>query len=209
MSCPRHPDVALIPAEAYSGRLPVLACPSCDHAEPVQAGQRKLPGIDTGRKPRKLPGLGRNPRTDLELADPLPTGGSHLERFLLGQLSMMGAPEPVREFRFHPDRQWRADIAWPDRRLLVEVEGGVWMRGGGRHNRGEGYTADCRKYNAASVGGWILLRYTGDMIESGEAARDIVQVLVLRCPVTNATSNRTGQGAETPGTGAGRGGDRL
>lgn len=40
----------------------------------------------------------------------------------------------------------------------MEIEGGEWMRG--RHNRGGGFIEDCRKYNAAVVRGWRVLRYT-------------------------------------------------
>jgi len=34
-----------------------------------------------------------------------------------------GLPAPVFEYRFHPSRKWRFDIAWPERRVAVEVEG--------------------------------------------------------------------------------------
>lgn len=65
---------------------------------------------------------------------------------------------PVSEYRFAPPRRWRFDFAWPDHRLAVELEGGVWT--GGRHTRASGYIADCDKYNAAVLAGWRVLRYT-------------------------------------------------
>lgn len=177
MTCPRHPDAELVPAQAMQGLVKLLVCSRCDHCEVDQRPERHAPQ-------RKLPTLNRSPRTDLQLVAPLPTGGSHLERLLRGQIASLGAPTPQTEYRFHPDRQWRTDLAWPDLRLLVEVEGGVWMRGGGRHNRAEGFTNDARKYNSCALLGYTLLRYTGDMIESGEAAREIMQVLALRAPET-------------------------
>lgn len=77
-------------------------------------------------------------------------------------------PEPVREYRFAPDRRWRFDFAWPAPIMLaVEVEGGVWS--GGRHTRGAGYTADMEKYNRASVLGWRVLRFTTEQVKRGEA----------------------------------------
>lgn len=61
-----------------------------------------------------------------------------------------------REYRFHSVRKWRADLAWPLVRLLVEVDGGRWAAGGGRH----GGDADYEKLNAATLGGWRVLRFT-------------------------------------------------
>ena len=73
-------------------------------------------------------------------------------------------PEPVTEYKFHPKRKWRMDVAWPDYRLCVELEGGV--HNGGRHTRGAGFEADAEKYNAAAVMGWTVLRYTANMLNT-------------------------------------------
>lgn len=68
-------------------------------------------------------------------------------------------PSPQHEYRFAPPRRWRFDFAWPSQLVAVELEGGLWN--GGRHNRPRGYIADMDKYNAATVAGWRVLRYTG------------------------------------------------
>lgn len=68
-----------------------------------------------------------------------------------------GLPVPEREHKFHPDRKWRFDYAWPELKVAVEVEGGIYTRG--RHTRGAGYEKDMEKYNAAALRGWTLLRY--------------------------------------------------
>ena len=73
------------------------------------------------------------------------------------------APDPVAECRFHPVRRWRFDFAWPDSRVAVECEGGVWTRG--RHTRGAGYEADCEKYNQAAALGWRVFRCTSGMLD--------------------------------------------
>ena len=80
-----------------------------------------------------------------------------------------------REFRFDPSRQWRFDFAVPERKLAIEVEGGSWKIG--RHQRGSGFEADCRKYNAATLQGWHLLRFTTAQVISGEAIDVVVQFL--------------------------------
>lgn len=67
------------------------------------------------------------------------------------------APDAVSEFKFHPDRRWRADFAIPSAKLLVEVDGGIWS--GGRHTRGGGFIGDMEKLNAAACLGYRVLRF--------------------------------------------------
>lgn len=93
------------------------------------------------------------------IAKPTPTD------HLLHQIKVAGLPEPKREYRFDRSRRWRIDLAWPERRLAVEVEGGTWQKS--RHTNPIGYLRDCEKYNALAVGGWTLLRFTSMMIEGG------------------------------------------
>lgn len=79
-------------------------------------------------------------------------------RLFLGLLEHCGIPRPEVEYRFNPTRRWRADYAWPDYRVMLEVEGGVWT--GGRHTRGKGFLGDIEKYNEAAADGWRLIRCT-------------------------------------------------
>lgn len=75
----------------------------------------------------------------------------------------------VREYRFHPTRKWRFDLAWPDSMVALEIEGAVWVQG--RHTRGSGFAKDMEKYNAAALLGWRVLRttWTGMADESARA----------------------------------------
>jgi len=76
----------------------------------------------------------------------------------------LGWGEVVAEFKFHPIRKWRADFGIPSAKLLIEVEGGFWMKGadgqGGRHGRGGGSEKDMEKYNTANIMGYSLLRFS-------------------------------------------------
>jgi very-short-patch-repair endonuclease len=83
--------------------------------------------------------------------------------------------EPEREFRFCPTRRFRFDFAFPKQKLAVEIEGGIWTAG--RHTRGSGYAHDLDKYNAAARLGWTVLRYTTQMVESGQAINEVLEVL--------------------------------
>jgi len=94
---------------------------------------------------------------------------------LLMQIKAVGLPVPDREFRFHPVRRWRADFAWPDQKILVEVDGGVYVQG--RHTRGRGFEEDMRKLNAAAVLGYRVLRFSTGMVKNGEALATLEDVL--------------------------------
>lgn len=54
-------------------------------------------------------------------------------------------------------------MAWPDKKVALECEGGIWIQG--RHNRGMGFLKDCEKYNTAVLMGWRVLRYTTATID--------------------------------------------
>ena len=88
------------------------------------------------------------------------------ETFLLMALAY-GYPDPDREYPLVPGRRWRADFAWPEKMIAVEIEGGVWNNG--RHTRGGGYISDCEKYNEAQLAGWLVLRFTGEHLQNGYA----------------------------------------
>lgn len=102
---------------------------------------------------------------------------SFIEQVFEGELKQNGlAIGMVREHLFC-ERKWRFDFAWPNYRLAVEIEGGVWT--GGRHTRGKGFSEDCVKYNTATSLGWKVLRFTGDHIESGyalAATKDLLKI---------------------------------
>ena len=104
-----------------------------------------------------------------------PTLISNIEEAFLFQLKALRLPIPIREYVFAPPRKWRFDFVWIEKYLAVEIEGGTWS--GGRHTRGQGFTEDCRKYNHGIVNGWRVLRFTGDMVKSGEAITTTEQAL--------------------------------
>ena len=91
------------------------------------------------------------------------------------QCRLAQLPVPEAEHRFAPPRRWRFDFAWPDRKVAVEVEGGIYTHG--RHTRIGGFEADCEKYATATVQGWRVLRVTAKQIASGQALNWIEQAV--------------------------------
>ncbi len=82
-------------------------------------------------------------------------------------LKSLGIPEPAYEYKFHPTRRWRIDICWPNEKLAVEIEGGIWSHG--RHVRGAGFLKDIEKYNSLTLRGYALLRFSPKEIKDYSA----------------------------------------
>jgi len=97
---------------------------------------------------------------------------SELEDELAWQMRVAGLPEPECHYKFAKSigRKWESDFVWPDRMLIVEVEGFG-------HHRLNRYWGDVEKYNAATEMGYRLYRVTTAMVDSGEALTLIERVL--------------------------------
>lgn len=103
---------------------------------------------------------------------------SALEEQFAVQLRALKLPEAQREYVFAKPRRFRFDFAWPELRVAVEIDGGVWS--GGRHTRGAGFIKDCEKMNIAVLEGWSVLRFSGDLVRSGDAARLTTMALNMK-----------------------------
>lgn len=70
-------------------------------------------------------------------------------------------PTPEREYKLPGDTH-PFDFARIDKRLLLEIDGGVWTRGA--HTRGQGKIRDDDKTNYAAAKGWRVLRFNTDFV---------------------------------------------
>lgn len=128
-------------------------------------------------KPKKAAGAGHKAAVGSGEPRRLGRVGSVGEKLLEVHLRAEKISGWEREWQFHPTRKWRFDFAWPLLGLAVEVEGGVWIGGGGRHQRGKGFIEDCVKYNEAMLYGWRVIRVTTEMVKSGEAIKYIKRAI--------------------------------
>lgn len=86
---------------------------------------------------------------------------SAAERRLVELLRAAGVTGFVRGFEVGP---WQLDVAFPDARLAIEVDGWAW------HGDVERFQADRRKQNALVAAGWTVLRFTwADLTDRPEA----------------------------------------
>lgn len=93
-------------------------------------------------------------------------------------LQSANIPEPKTEYRFHPLRKWRFDFAWPESKLALEIDGGIWF--GGRHTHGAGWLKDQEKLNTAQAMGWRILHRTPSNMNDCETISLILDALKWR-----------------------------
>lgn len=96
------------------------------------------------------------------------TKKTHLEEQMKEQLDEAGLTGYKRNFRFIPKRRFEADFYFPELKLAVECDGGIWLKNSG-HTSGEGYTKDRCRDQLALAHGIVTVRFTSDQIRRGEA----------------------------------------
>ncbi len=84
------------------------------------------------------------------------------QELLRTHLSELGI-ETEAEYRFHPDRKWRFDLASEEHRLAFEVNGHFQ----GKH--GAGWSNDAEKLNTAQVLGWRVFVFSNRDVLRGKA----------------------------------------
>lgn len=97
-----------------------------------------------------------------------PTGLSHI----LWVLKARKIPFE-QEYKFHPVRRWRFDVAIPGAMVAIEYEGVFSPKS--RHTTVNGYAGDSEKYNQAQILGWKVLRYTAKNYKQFE--KDLITAL--------------------------------
>lgn len=81
------------------------------------------------------------------------------------------------EWKFWPQRKFAFDRAWPGLKLAVEIEGGVWRKGGGAHSHPTNIMRDIEKYNGAVILGWRILRFTDYHLKSPYAVECVTEAI--------------------------------
>lgn len=75
---------------------------------------------------------------------------------------------------------WRWDFAWPTFGVIVEIDGGVWMPGGGAHSHPVDITRNMAKRNDAALAGFFVLSFTPQQVKGGHAIDDTMRMLATR-----------------------------
>jgi hypothetical protein len=91
---------------------------------------------------------------------------------------MNNLPGAQAEYAFHPLRKWRFDFAWTEKRVALEVQGGIFVAG--RHSRGAALLKEWEKLNAAARMGWRILYCQPQDICTLDLVATIWQALIWR-----------------------------
>jgi len=127
-------------------------------------------GLNSMPSPKRL----RTAKSSVKAIGSIP---SSLEAAFARIVRGLKFPTPTREYRFDPVRKWRFDFAWPDQKVAVELDGGIWTKGG--HTTGGGIMRDMEKSNAAQLDGWLVLRFSDKHLEDGSAIEQTKRALGL------------------------------
>jgi hypothetical protein len=88
---------------------------------------------------------------------------SLLEEQLKAQLADYGLPQWESNYHFYPGRRLEMDVAWPKYKVGIEVQGGIWIKGG--HSSGTGLLRDYEKLMLANELGWQLFFVASNMLD--------------------------------------------
>jgi very-short-patch-repair endonuclease len=95
---------------------------------------------------------------------------SKAEDKLFAQIADSGTiPVPERQYKALEKRRFKWDFAWIEQKLLVEIQGGTWVKAQFGHTSGVGYRRDCFKNDLATAVGWNVMQFTTDMVDYKEA----------------------------------------
>lgn len=75
---------------------------------------------------------------------------------------------------------WRFDFCFPDFQVIVEVDGGIFMPGGGAHSHPVDVKRNLAKRNDAALAGFVVLGFMPEQIKRGEAIAFAQRVLYAR-----------------------------
>ena len=115
-----------------------------------------------------------------------------METLLDAQLRSAGLTKFVRQAELVPGRRFKHDFYFPDARLAVEVQGGLWIPKGA-HSGGAGSERDYEKAALTALQGVWTLFVSGRHVRAGQALAWI-EALLLRSGVTSERRTQDGAG---------------
>jgi very-short-patch-repair endonuclease len=114
-----------------------------------------------------------------------PKQSDEADRAFLFQCQSLKLPPVFVQWRFqnsqhpnNPARKWRTDFVFQDHALMIEIDGGIWIKGA--HSHPLDIIRNMRKQNDAELLGYAVLRFTPEEVKSGHAIAFTGRVLQAR-----------------------------
>ena len=81
-----------------------------------------------------------------------------------------------------PGRRYRFDLAERKLKIAIEIQGGIWMgmERKGAHALPTNHLRDMEKANLAQIEGYIVLQFTPQQFDSGQAYKTIMTAVMKR-----------------------------
>lgn len=95
---------------------------------------------------------------------------SDIEEMMHSQILVSGLPIPVRQHNYLPDRSYKGDFMWPERKIALEVDGSV-------HRIKGTFSVSFERAYLLLMAGWTVLHVGGHEVRSGEALQWIKAVI--------------------------------
>lgn len=98
------------------------------------------------------------------------------------QAGVCQLPPHKRNYVFHPTRKWEIDFAWPQFKVGIEIQGGIWGKSRdddspGAHGHPIGIRRDMSKHNALLDLGWRVYLFEPKEVKDGSAVKHMESVL--------------------------------
>lgn len=161
----------------------------------------RLPGFESAARPaRQWPKQGAR-LTPENIAGVIEKSRSKrrkyqdFEELFAFQCRAYRVPEPRQQYLFARElgRKFKADFAWPQYSLLVEIQGGIWMPGGGAHSRPMKIETDIERQQIACQLKLFLCPVTTDQVKNGEAIALLQRLLADRGWVRQSQQSTKGK----------------
>lgn len=107
----------------------------------------------------------------VERKKPKKNSKSTVEDLMEDQLREAGFNSFTRNTYFIPDRKFQADFLFARQKIVLEVDGGMWLGPRGGHTSGEGATSDRERDCLALINGYITIRVASSHVRSGQAIK--------------------------------------
>lgn len=145
----------------------------------LKAGHLTL-SHDTAAKGRMVsPSAGAFSKQPGKIPHTLPVGKkgskSAIEEMMAYQLLASALPPHVRQHHYLPDRNYKGDFMWPERKIALEVDGEV-------HRIKGTFSVSFQRAYLLMMAGWTVLHVGAHEVRSGEALDWITNVLARETP---------------------------